>query len=91
MKTTYAREFFAVIARTVVLLDVFKLKGRCPLQQATATTTNIAKFFETFSAGNIIWLLESCNTNLPEIYSLITDWGFGCPVCMLKPSVHVTN
>ena len=41
MKTTYAHGKFAVTAQTVVLLDVFKLKGRCPLQQATTTMVHI--------------------------------------------------
>ena len=41
MKTTYARGKSAVTVQIVDLLDVFKLKGRCPLQQATTTTTTI--------------------------------------------------
>ena len=36
-------------------------------------------------------LLEVFITILPEIFSLIIDWGFGCPVCISKPSVYVTK
>ena len=36
-------------------------------------------------------LFEVSNTILPEIYSSIKEWGLGCPVCILKPSVYVTK
>ena len=51
----------------------------------------VAKLFETFSAGNINLLFEVSNTILPEIYSSTIEWGLGCPVGILKPSVYVTK
>ena len=45
MKTTYARGKFTVTAQTVVLLDVFKLKGRCP---TTSHNNNINATKVTF-------------------------------------------
>ena len=51
----------------------------------------VAKLFETCNAGNMNLLFELSNTVLPEMYSLIMDWGLGCPVFMLKPLVYVTK
>ena len=47
----------------------------------------VAKLLETFNAGNTYLLLEWFNTSLPGIYLLIIEVGFGCPVCLLNPSV----
>ena len=46
-----------------------------------------SKIVRTVNAGKIYLLLELFSTILPEIYSLIIEVGFGCPVCMLNPSV----
>ena len=40
---------------------------------------------------NLLFELPMPNTISPEMYSLIIDWGLGCPVCMLKPLVYVTK
>ena len=44
----------------------------------------VAKLFETFNAGKRNLFLELSRINLPEIYSIIIDCGFGCPVRILQ-------
>ena len=43
----------------------------------------VAELFETLSAGKTYLLLLVSKTNIPEIYSLITDWPFGENVCII--------
>ena len=49
-----------------------------------ASYSIVAKLLETFNAGKMYLLLELFNTTLPQIYSLIIEVGFGCPVCMFN-------
>ena len=43
------------------------------------------------SAGKTYLFLRGSKISFPEISSFMTGWGFGCPVCMIKPLVYVTE